>query len=1049
MIKKNFLKRLVLLALCVFTAASVFAVPASALDVMQEKYSAPFPQDVRVTWYRLKVLESIKKENDKLTLNVKAGSRAYKLYLSFPKEGGFRLYSDDTGFHNPESYNKLIYTEQGDSLKISSVGDTSVLLRKKGSDWALDIYNKQKLVYRVTNKQLSIGIDGDNKIAKTRFEGSIGSKETLTGLGERFDSVVRNGTQCLLWNLDVLAHINTEGEKDTDYSYTNIPLLHSTNGYSVFFNSSYAIKADIGKADSKKYTMDNYGKTMDFFFWTGSAAERLEGYCKLTGYNILPPKWAFSYWAGNSAVYWAKASGGAYLTELEKMVKGYNEIGTPVQSMFVEGVIYKDNKVHSLLKKYGINVIAWHDSGYYNEPTDAFPGYSSSQLPIVNPRYNTVLTGITARYYDFTHPLVMEALEYSFGKYLDYGTKGAMIDFADAIPYDSVFYNGKTGDEMHNPYSYYYQKAFKELYEKHHGNDYILFARAGFAGSQSLMGKFLGDNPCTFYGLKESLNAGIGLSLSGFSVWGSDMGGLGDSGDNKPDEDTYRRWVQWSAFNPLFRSHGHTTRTPWDYSTGAVRDFQKYFWLRENLLDSIYSTAVKNSKSGTVMATPVLAAYPEQKHLSRVDDEYMFCDDILVAPVTEELALSKNVVLPNGNWTNFWTGKNVKGGDSVDTRASEGTIPLYLRSGSVIPIQLSDDLKLYGNMENGRVDALLISPAVDKREITYNKDEKTAVKYTSNRPGTGITEITNDSASKSRAVIAKGISASKITVDGKTLNLLDEVFADGSVGFTVDHTGNTTTIWLPEGWKKLSITNGGGISKDLALNKTVTTNGSSSGNSADSITDSVYSNYFTLAKSGVYFDIDLGEVKSVNEIQLTWGLNYAKGYTVEGSEDGENWFTITNVTDGTGDEEVLLLDSTYKARYLRFGNFENAKRSPAVIAGVRVFGTEMDYVGICDITNNISYVYDSDKNGSSDNNNNGYTDFEDDGTYDEDGNGSGSKTSWLKKLTRRRLLKHFPYWIIFVAAGAVLVIGGGITAFIIIKKRKNKSTAIISEKSNK
>lgn len=52
----------------------------------------PFPQDVRVTWYRLKVLESIKKENDKLTLNVKAGSRAYKLYLSFPKEGGFRLY---------------------------------------------------------------------------------------------------------------------------------------------------------------------------------------------------------------------------------------------------------------------------------------------------------------------------------------------------------------------------------------------------------------------------------------------------------------------------------------------------------------------------------------------------------------------------------------------------------------------------------------------------------------------------------------------------------------------------------------------------------------------------------------------------------------------------------------------------------------------------------------------------------------------------------------------------------------------------------------------
>lgn len=144
-----------------------------------------------------------------------------------------------------------------------------------------------------------------------------------------------------------------------------------------------------------------------------------------------------------------------------------------------------------------------------------------------------------------------------------------------------------------------------------------------------------------------------------------------------------------------------------------------------------------------------------------------------------------------------------------------------------------------------------------------------------------------------------------------------------------------------------------------------------------------------------------------------------------------------------------MLDSTYKARYLRFGNFENAQRSPAVIAGVRVFGTEMDYVGICDITNNISYVYDSDKTAAATIITTAIPILKDDGTYDEDGNGSGSKTSWLKKLTRRRLLKHFPYWIIFVAAGAVLVIGGGITAFIIIKKRKNKSTAIISEKSNK
>ena len=67
--------------------------------------------------------------------------------------------------------------------------------------------------------------------------------------------------------MDVGQHVAIENEWETDLTYTNIPLLHSTNGYSVFFNSSYAIEADIGKADSKKYTLENYGKTKEAVNW--------------------------------------------------------------------------------------------------------------------------------------------------------------------------------------------------------------------------------------------------------------------------------------------------------------------------------------------------------------------------------------------------------------------------------------------------------------------------------------------------------------------------------------------------------------------------------------------------------------------------------------------------------------------------------------------------------------------------------------------------------------------------------------------------------------
>ena len=1040
--KKNLIIRFISVIAVIAVIFSGAVLQAGAFtDTVGESPTRPFPQNIRVTWYRLNKLTSVKREAEKTVMNFSVNNTEYKLYLCFPNEGGFRLCSDDQGYFEPKSLKKLTYKNQNGGVMITAGGDTSVLLREKSGDWAADIYYKTLLVYRVTGKQLSVGYDRNGKLAKTRMEGTIGSKETLTGLGERFDSVTRNGTQSLLWNLDVGEHINSETEKDTDFSYTNIPLLHSTNGYSLFFNSSYAIMADIGKTNSKKYTLDNYGKTMDFYFWTGNIENRLNEYMSLTGHNILPPKWAFSYWAGNSAVYWQTASGGSYLNELDNMIKGYEKIGTPVQSMFVEGVIYKDPKVHSLLKKQGINLIAWHDSGYYNRPTDALPGLSADEMPIVKSYYyDSSILDVTARYIDFTNPLSFDVIDYLQSKYLQYGTKGAMIDFADAVPVDSVFSNGKTGDEMHNIYSYYYQQAFKKLYEKYNGNDYILFARAGYSGSQSLMAKFLGDNATTFYGMKKSLTAGLNLSLSGFSVWGSDMGGLGMATSSKPTEDVYRRWVQWSAFNPLFRSHGHTTRVPWDYSTAAVREFQKYFWLRENLLDAIYSAAIDGTTTSKVIAAPLMQAFPNQMKLSRVEDEYMFCNELLVAPVTDASKISRSVVLPAGNWTNFWTGKNISGDTTVTDRASEGTIPLYLRSGAVIPLSLAEDLTLASAMsDSNRVDALLISPATGKREIKINKDENTSVKYTTDRPAYGTTLLTNVSGAKTRAVIAKGISASAVKVDGKALTELNEVYAGGREGYSVDRTGNTTTIWLPESWKTLEITAGGGIRKNLAFGKTAESDSEGTGNRASSITDSDPENYFTLSRSNTELLLDLGESKEFDEIQLTWGLNYAKSYTVECSEDGSYWETVATVKDGVGDEEVLNLEKMFKARYIRFSGFKNGGSGPAELAEVRVYGTEKEFVGICDITGKVLFTS---NNGNSEkpDNEDEYEYYEEEYTEFEDGdqNGDGSSDSWLKKVIRRRKAASSNWWIIPVVAGAVLVAGGGTALFIVLKRKKKK-----------
>ena len=1053
--KKCFIRMMALLC-CFVLFVTAFSMSAFAGDAewkVVEDVETPFPENVRVKWYQLNNLTKVEKGTDKLTMQFKVNSENYKLYLTFPKEGGFRLYSDDSGYWEPDSVKKLKYTDLGNDLICSAGDNTSVKLRKKDNNWALDIYNKDKLVFRVSGKQLSVGYDRDNKLAKTCFEGTIGSKETLTGLGQRFESQVRNGTKALLWNLDVGQHVAIDAEWETDLTYTNIPLLHSTNGYSLFFNSSYAIEADIGKANSNKYTLENYGKTLDLYFWTGKASDRLDSYMQLTGYNILPPKWSFSYWAGNSALYFQKTNGGDYVGELKKMMNGYADIGTPIGVMFVEGVIYKDIQVHNFLKKTDTKVIAWHDSAYspYNSSlSTAFPNLSTSEAPIVHRLYNNVSPHTPAYYIDFTHPLSDEYIDYLYSKYLKYGTKGAMIDFADAVSVDSVFNNGKTGDEMHNIYSYYYQKAFKELYEKYHGNDYILFGRAGYAGSQSLMTKFLGDCATTMRGLKLALTAGLNLSSSGFSIWGSDMGGLGTGG--QPNEDTYRRWVQWSAFNPLFRSHGSTTRVPWDYSKPATKEFQKYYWLRENLIDVIYSGAIEGSKSNYLMAKPLNLAFPEQTNLAKTEGVYMFCDDILVAPVTEEYGISKTFILPSDNWTEFWTGKNIKGGTEITARASEGTIPLYLKAGSVIPVQLSYDLILGDNMEDGRVDGLLISPATKTREISFNKDTKTVVKYNSERSKEGTTKISNVSGTNTRAVVAKGISASSVIVDGTKLNKYEEVFADGEVGFAVDHVNNTTTIWMPENWKTLEVTNGGGISRNLALNSEIVSSANSAGNIVSNINDKDYTNYWTLPASNPEFEVVLDKVEEISEIQLTWGFNYANAYTVEVSKDGYNYTEVANVTEGVGDEEVVKLDKTYEAQYIRFSGFQKAQKALSQLTDVRIYGSSMDYVGICDITGNISVEQKTEEDNFTDfeeNPTDDSTSFDDDfveetvsssdETTEED---TSSESSWQKKVIRRKFIPGgLDWWVILiiVVVSVAVLAGAGITIFIIIRKKKSKN----------
>lgn len=905
---------------------------------IDENPRKPLPHDMDVVWYNLGKILDVEYNTQQVILNFLVCEKEYKLYLSFTDVGGIHIYSDKIGFHSAKE-NKEIEIKKCNENIILKYDSKKEVFIKTGEDWRIEILHNSSLVNIIDGRQILLGYDKNNILSKVKILGKISENEIFTGLGERFDSLVRNGRESLLWNYDCIDQLRENASIDRIYSYTNIPLLHSTNGYTLFINSSYAINADIGKNSPDEYVFDCYGPTFDLYYWTGEIADRLNCYFKLTGYNVLPPKWAFSYWAGNSAIYFEFANGGKYLQTLEDMMNGYAKIGTPIKAMFVEGVIHRDEKIYKYLKQTNTRVIAWHDSAFFLK--DNFDKEDIEKLPYLHPIFSNEEKINREQYCDFTHPEAMKTMDERHGKFIKFGIKGAMIDFADAVPYNSISYDGTMGAEMHNLYAYLYQKHFKELYEKYNGTDYILFARAGFPGSQSLMTKFLGDEPCTFDGLKTSLIAGLNLSLSGFSLWGTDIGGLGIWRKHIPDEDCYRRWMQWAAFNPIMRSHGHTTRAPWDFSADAIRDFQKYYWLRENLMDSIYSSVIESNRSGVVITESMQLAFPNDETVAYVEDEYMFCKDILVAPVLKEKALARDVILPKGNWIDFWTGIKTEGGFKFKARAAEGTIPLYLRYGTVMRIKLPKSLKLCENMESGSYDALLISPAEHKREILFYINENETEKYISEYID-GKTVITNDSKADIKAVVAKGISAAKVIVDGVALERNSWIYVNSTSGYMVNEIGNTTTICLPDSWETLEIEDSGKVVKNLALNKLIYSESDTSASFHRTIADGWAFNYWTIPRSNAKYILDLEEVKEITEIQMTWGIDYAESYTVDASLDGKNWFSVIGIKNGMGDEEVLEMPPNTKARYIRFGDFGFPQRTPAMLGDIRVYGIECE-----------------------------------------------------------------------------------------------------------
>jgi alpha-glucosidase (family GH31 glycosyl hydrolase) len=762
----------------------------SQLDKMSRWwYADGSPGDIlQDAWTPVTSAESLEVQGSTLLMRCVAGGHKVDLRLVLPATGGIRIYGSEEGYWRPADLLPLKATQTSSTCSIETADGRIVISQTPFSVVFYDAAGNSVTQIGANNLAFRFGPDG--KILAIDFRNRLAPNEVIYGFGEKYDHFNQNGNVLTLWGSDDWLG-NGEGLANT--TYKALPIFHSSRGYMVFDNSSYRLRADIGKADPNQYRITQQGPIFDYYFWTGAPEKVLQSYTALTGRVPLPPKWVFEPWMGRGEGAWEEGRLHDAVAEEESAANRFAELDIPHSAIYAEGPSALSPALNQFMAARGVRVL-----GYFYpviplvEQQRLMPELKQSELPILRNASGTIVPDPDDNYIDFTNPNALELCRRALREALDLGQAGSMVDFGDLTPDDAVFYDGRRGAQMHNFYYYDYQRTVSEVYREKRGNDFILYARGAAPGTQRWVGQFAGDHPANFNGLRHVLTGALNLCACGYSLWGSDICGY----FGLPQPAVYMRWFQFGCFSPLMRPHGTAPRDPWYFSEDAVTNYKFLAWTRENLVNYNYNSAVIAHEAGISMMRSMPVAFPEEKQLAAVGDQYMFGPDLLVAPVVNEDTF-RTISFPSGVWTSLWDGKTVSGPVKLKVSAPLDTIPVYLKPGAAVPVQLSQELQFGQSMTNSRVGALVVTPPNGDKTVTLviTPGETAKVTVQSKTGGVGWTL---ENLPETGYLLVYGVTtASAVRVNGEDLPKVTTTgFGSMPVGWEADLAGNRLVIHL-------------------------------------------------------------------------------------------------------------------------------------------------------------------------------------------------------------------------------------------------------------
>ena len=542
-------------------------------------------------------------------------------------------------------------------------------------------------------------IPGGDYHLTARFQ-SLDPNERIYGMGQYQQPYLNlKGTDL------ELAHRNSQA---------SVPFMISSLGYGLLWNNPAVGRAVFGKNVTSLEAFST--QALDYWIVAGDTpAELIEAYGSVAGTVPMMPEYGLGFWQCKLRY--------QIQEELLHVAREYKRQGLPIDVIVIDffhwphqgdwkfdPAYWPDPKAMiEELKSMGIQLMVsiWPtvetDSENYEEMLEN--GYLIRCVRGVDTSF--IFLDKNTLPFDATNP---EARGYVWAKvkehYYDAGVRLFWLDEAEPeyniYDFDNYRYYSGPCLQTGNIYPSCYSQAFYDGMKAAGQTNIVNLVRCAWAGSQKYGALvWSGDIPSTFGSMKNQLAAGLNMGIAGIPWWTTDIGGFYGGDPTNPEfQELFIRWFQWGAFCPVMRLHGdREPRQPqygttggyfcatgadnevWSYGPEAFEICKKYLRLREEMRDYTRKLMEEAHTKGLPLMRAMFVEFPDDPVCWELEEQYMYCDKYMVAPILNLGQRARKVYLPSGcDWRLSDGSQQIfSGGQWTEVRAPLDTMPVFER----------------------------------------------------------------------------------------------------------------------------------------------------------------------------------------------------------------------------------------------------------------------------------------------------------------------------------------------------------------------------------